>query len=87
MKDFRSEYFCFLLSCMSKIVHSCSVMTLSTRMKQNFSMDFNNLNGAWKLKRFCITCIELIFKFFFSVSFVVSLNFSLIFIFRCIKPV
>ena len=26
-------------------------------------MDFKNLNGVWKLKRFCITCIELIFKF------------------------
>ena len=28
-------------------------------------MDFTNLNGVWKLKRFCITsaCIELIFKF------------------------
>ena len=28
MKDFGSECFCFLLSCMSKIVDSCSVMTL-----------------------------------------------------------
>ena len=26
-------------------------------------MDFKNLNGVWKLKRFCINCIELIFKF------------------------
>ena len=31
-------------------------------------MDFQNLNGVWKLKRFCTTCIELIFKFFFSVN-------------------
>ena len=26
-------------------------------------MDFKNSNGVWKLKRFCITCINLIFKF------------------------
>ena len=24
-------------------------------------MDFKNLNSVWKLKRFCITCIELMF--------------------------
>ena len=41
--------------------------------------DFKNLNGVWKLKRFCITCVELIFEFFVLVSFVFSLNFSLIF--------
>ena len=29
-------------------------------------MDFKHLNGVWKLKRFCITCIELIFQFFLS---------------------
>ena len=29
-------------------------------------MDFKSLNGVWKLKRFCITCIELIFNFFLS---------------------
>ena len=40
-------------------------------------MDFKNLNDISKLKRFGITCIELIFKF---------LNFSLILTFRCIKP-
>ena len=32
-------------------------------------MDFKNLNGVWKLKRFYITCIELIFKFFFLGEF------------------
>ena len=36
-------------------------------------MDFENLNSVWKLKRFCITCIELIFtflpEFFFSFDF------------------
>ena len=26
-------------------------------------MDSKNLNGVWKLKRFRVTCIELIFKF------------------------
>ena len=26
-------------------------------------MDFKNSNCVWKLKRFCITCIELMFKF------------------------
>ena len=26
-------------------------------------MDLKNLDGVWKRKRFCITCIELIFKF------------------------
>ena len=26
-------------------------------------MDFKNLDGVWKLKKFCITCIEFIFKF------------------------
>ena len=50
-------------------------------------MDFKNLNDVWKLKRFYITWIELIFKIFVSVSFVFSLNFSLILIFRCIKPI
>ena len=29
-------------------------------------MDFKNLSGVWKLKRFCITCIELILNFFLS---------------------
>ena len=29
-------------------------------------MDFQNLNGVCKLKRFCITCIELIFRFCFG---------------------
>ena len=29
-------------------------------------MDFKNLKGIWKLKRFCISCIELIFEFFLS---------------------
>ena len=48
--------------------------------------DFQNLNGVWKLKRFCITCIELIFRFCLSEVFL-SLNFSLILIFKCIKPI
>ena len=26
-------------------------------------MDFKTLNGVWKLKRFCMACTELIFKF------------------------
>ena len=30
---------------------------------QNQWMDFKNLNGVWKLTRFCITCIELILNF------------------------
>ena len=29
-------------------------------------MDFKNLNGDWKLERFCITCIELILNFCLS---------------------
>ena len=29
-------------------------------------MDFKNFNSVWKLKRFCISCIEFIFKFCFS---------------------
>ena len=29
-------------------------------------MDFKNFNGVWKLKRFCISCIELILKFCLS---------------------
>ena len=28
-KDFRLEYFCFLLSCISKIIHTFSVTTLT----------------------------------------------------------
>ena len=26
-------------------------------------MDFKNLNGVWKVKKICRSCIELIFKF------------------------
>ena len=48
-------------------------------------MNFKNLNGVWKLKKFCISCIELIFKFLSQ--WVLSLNFSIILIFRCIKPI
>ena len=29
-------------------------------------MDFKNLNGVWKLKRFCISCIELFFLIILS---------------------
>ena len=29
-------------------------------------MDFKNINDVWKLERYCITCIELIFKFCLS---------------------
>ena len=28
VKDFRLEYFCFLFSWISEIIHTCSVMTL-----------------------------------------------------------
>ena len=28
VKDFRLECFCFLLSCMSKIIHTCSVKSV-----------------------------------------------------------
>ena len=48
-------------------------------------MNFKNLSGVSKQKRFCITCIELIFKIFVPMGFVFSLNFSLILIFRCKK--
>ena len=51
-------------------------------------MDFKDLKGVRKLERFCITYIELFFKFLLVlVNFVFSLNFSLILIFRCMKPV
>ena len=49
-------------------------------------MNFKNLNGVWKLKRFCIT-YRIYFQIFVSVSFVFSLNFSLILTFRYIKPI
>ena len=39
-------------------------------------MNFENLNGVWKLKRLYITCIELIFKFFMLMSSVFSLDIS-----------
>ena len=44
-------------------------------------MDFKNLNGVWKLKRFCITCIQLILnfclsKFFFSLNLFFFFNFD-----------
>ena len=32
MKDFRWECFCFLLSCISIIIHTCSVMTLLSNL-------------------------------------------------------
>ena len=40
---------------------------------------FKNLNGVWKLKRFCIACIEFIFKFClgeFCFQFEFFLNFD-----------
>ena len=43
-------------------------------------MDFKNLNGVWKLKKICITCIELIFKFCigeFCFQFEFFINFDL----------
>ena len=46
-------------------------------------MDFQNLNGVYKLKRFCRFCIEFVINF---LSFIFSLNFSIILIFRSTKP-
>ena len=45
-------------------------------------MDFKNLNGVWKLKRFCITCTELIFKFLsgelcFQFEFFINFDFQI----------
>ena len=42
-------------------------------------MDFNNLNGVWKLKRFCMTYVELILNFClseFCLQFEFFLNFD-----------
>ena len=44
-------------------------------------MNLKNSNALWKLKRFCRIYMELIFKFFVSVSYIFSLNVSIIFIF------
>ena len=52
-------------------------------------MDFQNSNGVWKLERYCRSCILLIFNFFVSVSFIFSLNVSIvsiILISRSVKP-
>ena len=40
---------------------------------QSQCMYFKSLNGVWKLKRFCRTCVD--FKIFVLMSFVFSLNF------------
>ena len=45
-------------------------------------MDFKNLNGVSKLKRFCITCIELIYnfclgKFCFQFEFFFNFDFQM----------
>ena len=45
-------------------------------------MDFKNLNHVWKLKRFYMTCIELIFKFFlgefcFQFEFCLNIDFQM----------
>ena len=49
-------------------------------------MDFQNLDGVWKQKRFGTTCMELIFVFCLG-EFFFSLNFSTILTFRCMKPI
>ena len=40
-------------------------------------MDFKNLNGVQKLKRLCITCMELIFEFFFRFEFFFNFDFQM----------
>ena len=45
-------------------------------------MDFKNLNGVWKLKRLCMTCIELVFEvclgeFCFQFEFCLNLDFQM----------
>ena len=45
-------------------------------------MDFKSLNGVWKLKRFRITYMELVFKFFlgefcFQIEFCLNLGFQM----------
>ena len=45
-------------------------------------MDFKNVRGVWTLKRFCIACIELIFKFLsqwalFSAEFFLNFDFQI----------
>ena len=47
-------------------------------------MDFKNLNCVWELKRFCVTCIELNFKFCLS-EFYFQLEFSFNFDFQMHK--
>ena len=51
---------------------------------QRRKIDFENLNGVMKLKRFCRTCKELILNLWSCIS---SFNFSIILIFRCVKPI
>ena len=45
-------------------------------------MDFKNLNGVWRLKRFCVTFIELFFQFCliefcFQLEFVYNFDFQM----------
>ena len=49
-------------------------------------MDFKNLNGV-VVEKILYNLYRIDFKIFVQVSFVLSLDFSLILIFRCIKPI
>ena len=48
-------------------------------------MDFKNLNNVWKLKKFCITCIELIFSNFCLSEFCIKFEFFFNFDFQMHK--
>ena len=48
-------------------------------------MDFKNLDSVWKLKRFCITSIELILNFFFLSEFCFQLEIFINFDFQMHK--
>ena len=50
-------------------------------------MDFKNLNGRLEAEKILHNLYRIDFEIFVSVRFAFSLNFSLILIFRCIKPI
>ena len=62
----RTKAFCSIFK-ISFVSDSCDINFKSLLRQmlylQSQRMDFKNLNGVWKLKRFCISCMELIFKF------------------------